>query len=166
MTRTELLDILKSETLLEVGMRADLARARRHPDGVVTYCAKSEPELNTCVAVLWPRGTSHELLVHTLEKVQEKAPQSVQPIFTADITGTEYLTQVAVCRLYFTDTLNVEVNPALAGTKLAQLALRFGANDLGIIDADLDEERYRALIRDAGFIPRRRDPGYRTLYLQ
>ncbi len=63
------------------------------------------------------------------------------------------------------------------GLKLCQLALRFGANDVGSIMIEENvvaaagvhnsttEEELRRIIRDAGFLPKQRDTLYRTLFL-
>jgi cyclic dehypoxanthinyl futalosine synthase len=50
-----------------------------------------------------------------------------------------------------------------------QTGLRFGANDVGTVDAGAAngdaEEDLRRIIRDAGFRPAQRDALYRTMFL-
>jgi cyclic dehypoxanthinyl futalosine synthase len=63
------------------------------------------------------------------------------------------------------------------GLKTCQVALRFGANDVGSVMLEenvvsaagthhrASEEELRRLIRDAGFIPKQRDTLYYSLFL-
>jgi len=69
-------------------------------------------------------------------------------------------------------------NPAgYTGLKVCQLGLRFGGNDVGSVMLEENvvrsagvtncttEEELRRMIRDAGFVPKRRDTLYRQLFL-
>jgi cyclic dehypoxanthinyl futalosine synthase len=63
------------------------------------------------------------------------------------------------------------------GPEIGQVALQFGANDLGSIMIEenvvsaagahycTSEEELRRIIRDAGFVPKQRDTLYRTYFL-
>ncbi|MFB3777320.1 MAG: cyclic dehypoxanthinyl futalosine synthase [Bryobacteraceae bacterium] len=94
-----------------------------------------------------------------------------------EATAVEYLKTLAVSRLYLENILNVQASWVTQGLKLCQVALRFGANDVGSIMIEENvvsaagahhrstEEDLRRLIRDAGFIPRQRDTLYRTYFL-
>jgi len=94
-----------------------------------------------------------------------------------EATAVEYLKTLAVSRLYLEDVLNVQASWVTQGLKLCQIALRFGANDVGSIMIEENvvsaagahhcstEEELRRLIRDAGFIPKQRDTLYRTYFL-
>jgi cyclic dehypoxanthinyl futalosine synthase len=97
--------------------------------------------------------------------------------FKDDATAVEYLITLAVSRLYLRDIPNVQASWVTQGLKLCQIALRFGANDVGSIMIEENvvaaagahhrssEEDLQRIIRDAGFLPRQRDTLYRTLFL-
>jgi cyclic dehypoxanthinyl futalosine synthase len=94
-----------------------------------------------------------------------------------EATAVEYLTTLAVSRLYLDNVANVQSSWVTQGLKTCQLGLRFGGNDVGSIMIEenvvsaagahhrASEEELRRLIRDAGFIPRQRDTLYRTYFL-
>jgi cyclic dehypoxanthinyl futalosine synthase len=87
-------------------------------------------------------------------------------------TGMDYLKMTAVSRLVLDNIENVQVSYVTQGPKLAQVALRFGANDFGSlmleenvvsatgIDFIMPETEIRRLIEDAGFEPVRRYQDY------
>jgi dehypoxanthine futalosine cyclase len=87
-------------------------------------------------------------------------------------TGMDYLRLTAVARLLLDNIENVQVSYVTQGPKLAQIALRFGANDFGSLmieenvvsaagtDFIMPEAEIRRLIEDAGFTPRRRYQDY------
>ena len=90
-------------------------------------------------------------------------------------TAVEYLRVLALSRLYLDNIKNVQASWVTQGIKLAQVALRFGANDFG--STMLEENvvaaagvSYRVsmediinAIRTAGFIPAQRDTFYNIL---
>ncbi len=94
-----------------------------------------------------------------------------------ETTAVEYLRTLAVSRLYLENVLNIQASWVTQGLKTCQLALRFGANDVGSIMIEenvvaaagthhrASEEELRRIIRDAGFTPRQRDTLYRTYFL-
>jgi cyclic dehypoxanthinyl futalosine synthase len=87
-------------------------------------------------------------------------------------TGAEYLRMVAVARLFLDNIVNVQASWVTMGLAVGQVALRFGANDLGstMIEENVvaaagcvhraSPEALRRLIRAAGFEPRQRDSRY------
>jgi cyclic dehypoxanthinyl futalosine synthase len=87
-------------------------------------------------------------------------------------TGMDYLTMTALGRLVLDNFDNIQVSYVTQGPKMAQIALRFGANDFGSlmieenvvsatgIDFIMPESEIVRLIEDAGFIPRRRYQNY------
>ncbi len=87
----------------------------------------------------------------------------------------EYLKTLAVSRLYLDNFANLQGGWVTQGMKIGQLALRFGANDMGslMIEENVvaaagtrfrtSHEELRQAILEAGFIPRRRDVFYRLL---
>ena len=84
-------------------------------------------------------------------------------------TGIDYLKMLAVSRLFLDNIENFQSSWLTQGLKLGQVALRFGANDMGSIMIEenvvsaagahnrADEKMLRYLIREAGFIPQQRD---------
>jgi cyclic dehypoxanthinyl futalosine synthase len=89
--------------------------------------------------------------------------------------GIEYLKTLAISRLFLDNFPNIQASWVTQGSKIAQLALRFGANDLGStmieenvvraagISFRMSLKEMRAIIKDAGFTPRRRDCYYNLL---
>jgi cyclic dehypoxanthinyl futalosine synthase len=94
-----------------------------------------------------------------------------------EVTAVEYLKTLAVSRLYLDNILNIQASWVTQGLKTCQVALRFGANDVGSIMIEENvvaaagvhnratEEELRRMIREAGFIPKQRDTLYRTYFL-
>jgi cyclic dehypoxanthinyl futalosine synthase len=86
-----------------------------------------------------------------------------------------YLRLLAVARLYLDNVPNIQSSWVTMGPKIGQLALLFGANDMGSVMMEenvvsaagtmfrLNEAEIRRLISDAGWTPRRRDQSYRPL---
>lgn len=97
------------------------------------------------------------------------------PLGGAAAGGVEYLRMLALARLYLDNFANVQASWVTMGPKVGQLALFFGANDLGgtmleenVVAAAgtsyaLDEQELRRLITAAGFAPKRRTTGYELL---
>ncbi|MBI4410774.1 MAG: CofH family radical SAM protein, partial [Gemmatimonadetes bacterium] len=87
-------------------------------------------------------------------------------------TGMDYLRLTGLARLVLDNFDNLQVSYVTQGPKMAQIALRFGANDFGSlmieenvvsaagIDYIMPEREIRRLIEDAGFLPRRRYQDY------
>jgi cyclic dehypoxanthinyl futalosine synthase len=90
-----------------------------------------------------------------------------------ELTGVDYLMMLAVSRLFLDNIDNFQSSWLTQGLKLGQVALRFGANDMGSIMIEenvvsaagahnrADERELRFLIREAGFTPQQRDILYR-----
>ena len=93
-------------------------------------------------------------------------------------TAVDYLKTLAISRLFFDNIDNVQASWLTPGIKVCQVALRFGANDVGsiLIEENVvfaagctnrtSEAELRRIIRDAGFIPAQRDHLYRTFFLR
>jgi len=87
----------------------------------------------------------------------------------------EYLVMLAIARLYLDNIPNIQSSWVTMGPKIGQLALFFGANDMGSVMMEenvvsragatfrLSEQEIRRLIHDAGWIPRQRDQYYRPI---
>ncbi len=91
------------------------------------------------------------------------------------IGGYEYLRTLAISRLFLDNVANVQASWVTQGAKIGQIALKFGANDLGstMIEENvvaaagvcfrMSEEELREAISGAGFIPCRRDTYYNLM---
>ncbi|WP_459554824.1 radical SAM protein [Lacunimicrobium album] len=87
----------------------------------------------------------------------------------------EYLKTQAVARLYLDNIPNIQSSWVTQGEKIGQLALLFGANDMGSLMIEenvvsqagtvyhLTEETIRRCIIDLGYIPRQRNVFYQYL---
>ncbi len=94
------------------------------------------------------------------------------PLASAHPTGVDYLRVLALSRLFLDNVDNVQASWVTQGLKMGQVALHFGANDMGSVMIEenvvaaagcrnaTNEAELRRLIADAGFTPRKR----RTLY--
>jgi cyclic dehypoxanthinyl futalosine synthase len=90
-------------------------------------------------------------------------------------SGEKYLRVLAVSRIYLDNLKNIQASWVTQGGKLAQVALKFGANDFGslMIEENVVAAtgvRFRMplteiirLIKDAGFVPVQRDTLYREV---
>jgi cyclic dehypoxanthinyl futalosine synthase len=88
-------------------------------------------------------------------------------------TGIDYLKMLSVSRLFLDNIENFQSSWLTQGLRLGQVALRFGANDMGSIMIEenvvsaagahncADEKMLRYLIREAGFAPQQRDILYK-----
>ncbi|MBA3440126.1 MAG: dehypoxanthine futalosine cyclase [Pyrinomonadaceae bacterium] len=88
-------------------------------------------------------------------------------------TGIDYLKMLAVSRLFLDNIENFQSSWLTQGLRLGQVALRFGANDMGSVMIEenvvsaagahnrADEHELRRLIADAVFTPQQRDILYR-----
>ncbi len=90
-------------------------------------------------------------------------------------TGVEYLKVLALSRIVLDNIPNIQASWVTQGAKLAQVALFFGANDLGgtmleenVVAAAgcsfrMSQQEMIELIKDAGFRAAQRSTGYRIL---
>ena len=99
-----------------------------------------------------------------------------QPVGTelggAKTTGFEYLKMSALARVMLDNVDNIQASWVTQGAEIAQLSLRYGANDFGstmfeenVVRAAgatfcMNETELRRQIRDAGYEPRRRNTYY------
>ncbi|MFQ5739266.1 MAG: cyclic dehypoxanthinyl futalosine synthase [Acidobacteriota bacterium] len=91
-----------------------------------------------------------------------------------EVTPVEYLTLLAVSRIYLDNFHNIQVSWLTQGLKVAQIALHFGANDVGSIMMEenvistagahyqASREDLIRLVEESGFIPARRDTLYQN----
>jgi cyclic dehypoxanthinyl futalosine synthase len=90
-------------------------------------------------------------------------------------TAADFLKTLAISRIFLDNIENVQSSWLTQGWKLGQVALRFGANDMGSVMIEENvvsaagahysatEEDLRRLIHDAGYKPVKRDTIYRFL---
>jgi cyclic dehypoxanthinyl futalosine synthase len=87
----------------------------------------------------------------------------------------EYLRTQALSRIFLDNIDNIQSSWVTQGPGIGQVALKYGANDFGSVMMEenvvsaagttfrLDAEKIEALIRDAGYEPRRRNNCYELL---
>jgi cyclic dehypoxanthinyl futalosine synthase len=92
-----------------------------------------------------------------------------------EVSSADYLRTQAVARLYMDNIPNIQSSWVTQGKEIGQVALKFGANDMG--STMIEENVVRAagahgcttrieierLIREAGYTPRQRDTLYRPV---
>ena len=87
----------------------------------------------------------------------------------------EYLRMQALARIFLDNIPNIQSSWVTQGPDIGQVALKYGANDFGSVMMEenvvssagttfrLDAAQVEALIRDAGYEPRRRNNWYELL---
>ena len=98
----------------------------------------------------------------------------MQQMVKETVSPVQYLKILALSRIYLDNVPNIQVSWLTQGLQVAQVALHFGANDVGSIMIEENVissagARYQAtpddlirLIREAGFLPAQRDTLYRS----
>jgi len=88
----------------------------------------------------------------------------------------EYLRMLAIARLYLDNVRSLQSSWVTMGPKVGQLAMFFGANDMGSVMMEenvvsaagttykLNEREICRLVRDAGWVPAQRDQYYHVLH--
>ena len=91
---------------------------------------------------------------------------------TSQVTGLDYLKTLAISRIFLDNFDNLQSSWVTQGPKVGQMALYYGANDMGstmleenVVRAAgtvhcLNEEDIRRIITDSGFKPQRRNMKY------
>jgi cyclic dehypoxanthinyl futalosine synthase len=91
------------------------------------------------------------------------------------INGLEYIRLIAISRILLTNIPNIQASLLTVGKDIAMLSLHSGANDIGsvmieenVVSAAGASYRFnagemQAIIKEAGFIPRRRNQKYDTV---
>lgn len=150
-----------------------------------------EEGLLTTATMMFGAGESLEERVEHLERIRSLQdetggfvafiPWNVQlegtemaEDISESVSAVEYLTLLAVSRIYLDNIPNIQVSWLTQGLGVAEIALHFGANDVGSIMIEENVistagAHFRAAARDlirvierAGFIPAQRDTLYRS----
>lgn len=102
-------------------------------------------------------------------------PEETDLPIEAKASSFDYLRTLAVSRVFLDNFSNVQLSILTQGPKIAQLGLRYGANDFGstmieenVVSAAgnkfiLSAEEFERLILDAGYEPRRRNTRYELI---
>lgn len=102
-------------------------------------------------------------------------PEETQLPIPHKASGADYLRTVAISRIFLDNIDHLQVSILTQGPKIAQTALKYGADDFGSIMIEenvvsaagnkfiLNEEEFQRIIADAGFEPHRRNTRYELI---
>jgi cyclic dehypoxanthinyl futalosine synthase len=145
--------------------------------------------MHTTATMMFAHSESYAERVEHLSKIrnlQEETkgftafiPWTFQPQNTRigglPVYGVEYLKTLAISRIFLDNVPNLQASWVTQGSKIAQLALKFGANDLGStmieenvvraagVNYRMSLAEMRGIIQDMGLQPRQRDCYYNLL---
>jgi cyclic dehypoxanthinyl futalosine synthase len=89
-----------------------------------------------------------------------------------NVNGTEYVRIIAMSRIMLNNIKNIQTSILTVGKEIAMLSLHAGANDIGSIMIEenvvsaagasfrFDAKEMQSIIKEAGFIPRKRNQKY------
>jgi cyclic dehypoxanthinyl futalosine synthase len=112
--------------------------------------------------IMWSFQSEHTKLKQELPDLKKQS-------------SNRYLRLLAVSRLYLDNFQNIQSSWVTQGSYIGQLALQFGANDLGStmmeenvvaaagVTNQMNQEEMIRLIRDVGEFPAKRDTAYNIL---
>jgi cyclic dehypoxanthinyl futalosine synthase len=90
-------------------------------------------------------------------------------------SGSDYLRTLAVSRIFLDNFDNIQLSILTQGPKIAQMGLKYGANDFGSVMIEenvvsaagnkfiLSPEEFERLITDAGYVAKRRNTRYELI---
>ena len=123
-----------------------------------------------------PLGRAKEWDPETYGPFDESTSEDILKGRVVRMAGAdEYLRMLAIARLYLDNVPTLQSSWVTMGPKIGQLALFFGANDMGSVMMEenvvsaagttykLNEREICRLIRDAGWVPAQRDQYYNVL---
>ncbi len=146
--------------------------------------------MRTTATMMFGANEKAEDIIEHLERIRELQdmtggftafiPWSFQPGNTefqgmAPATAVDYLRVLAISRLYLDNVPNVQASWVTQGLKMAQVALRFGANDMGStmieenvvkaagVSHKVSLEEMIGAIKAAGFVAAQRDTYYNLI---
>ncbi|MBY0504745.1 MAG: hypothetical protein K2X03_12600 [Bryobacteraceae bacterium] len=158
MDESELLEAAKLP-LLALGARANAVREAAHGNRVY-FSAQALPG----EALALPSSATAEDAVAALLSLREGP--SVEPRVLAmngDTTGEAEIRLIALARLALPPTTHIRANWSVLTDAMAQVALRFGADELTGFPPDLDRREIWRAIREAGREPYPCDAQYREV---
>ncbi len=161
MRQAHLLDISTTATMMFGGIET-LAERVEHLSNIRDLQGKavSEGHVGFRAFIPWSFQPGHTAL-------EEESPGTA--------SGWQYLRLLAVSRLFLDNISNVQASWVTQGAKIGQVALAYGANDMGstMIEENvvaaagtrfmLVSDELVRLIRNAGFVPVQRDTLYREV---
>jgi cyclic dehypoxanthinyl futalosine synthase len=92
-----------------------------------------------------------------------------------NVNGTEYVRTIAISRIMLNNIKNIQASILTIGKDIAMLSLHSGANDIGSVMIEenvvsaagaayrFDSKEMQSIIKEAGFIPRKRNQKYETV---
>jgi cyclic dehypoxanthinyl futalosine synthase len=92
-----------------------------------------------------------------------------------NVSGTEYIRTIAISRIMLNNINNIQASLLTVGKDITMLSLHAGANDIGSIMIEenvvsaagainrFDSEEMQSIIKEAGFVPRKRNQKYETV---
>ena len=123
-----------------------------------------------------PLGRAKEWSLEEYGPFDDSPNEDIQKGRVVRMAGAhEYLRTLATARLFLDNVPSLQASWVTMGPRLGQLALMFGANDMGSVMMEenvvsaagttykLNEREICRLIRDAGWIPAQRDQYYHVL---
>ncbi len=149
--------------LLDLGRRANTVRESAHGDRVY-FAAQPAPAQELDLS----SSASVEEIVAALIEARALAPLSVEPRVAAangDTTGEAEIRLIALARLAFPGAVHIRANWAALSDAVAQVALRFGADELAGFPSGLDRREIWRTIREAGREPYPCDDLYQSVDL-
>jgi cyclic dehypoxanthinyl futalosine synthase len=183
---------LRSAGLDSLVFEFDAVANTHHRDHVRQFLATAQAlDLSTRASLAIGQGESIEQRLDAISAL--RSLQQEMQAFTAvelcvhhantpearheeDATAVDYLKTLAVIRLVLCDFDHVQTGWSVMGPKVLEVALRFGADDAGVVpwsQAGTSEPSHhggeaelRRIIRDAGFRPVQRDALFRQSLLR
>lgn len=167
LSRQQAIELWNSADLIALGLKADTVRKQLHPSNIVTYTNSTEDK---AVERVFRASENIEQRLQILENLRARQADAqdiviFRPLVEPGATGVEYVKTLALSRLCLGNVPHIQASYGLFGLKVAQLSLRFGADDLGVATERASEEELRRVIRDAGFVPKQRDALFRSYSL-
>ena len=150
MITTEELLLAARLPLLELGQRANAIRETTYGD-CTYFAAHPAPALELALP---SSATPEEIVARLL--AHPKNPISVEPSIVAtqgDTTGEAEIRLIALARLAFPPTIHIRANWTRLSDAIAQVALRFGADELTGFPPHLDRREILRAIQEAGREP-------------
>ena len=150
MITTEELLLAARLPLLELGQRANAIRETTYGD-CTYFAAHPAPALELALP---SSATPEEIVARLL--AHPKNPISVEPSIVAtqgDTTGEAEIRLIALARLAFPPTIHIRAHWTRLSDAIAQVALRFGADELTGFPPHLDRREILRAIQEAGREP-------------